>query len=390
MVIVAPIVVVMVAMLCLLIYYGADQLGKVIIAWTPDISIPHVANLRDIVRTVVHFGVGIVRDITKPFTDPIVDFMRGTALWVLKIVYGGLAGVYDAAVALHRLATVVIPNRLDALRDWAIRHLVALEVSLGARIHELRDWTTGRLGDLRTWAAAAIAAAVVAVGTRVHELRDDVLGRLASLRDWVTALVAAEIAAVGARIHELRDWTAQRVLGVEADMAAAVRAVEHDIVAGLHTAEDFAAAAAHAAERAAILSIEVTATSATAVVDGLIIDELDDLLGAIATDFPDIRAALGKIDLSKVGELAGVLSITGAISLAMTRYLRECGIPNCRNLGSYGRYLQDLLALVGAGSLFAALAELVQDPEGAARATVDALDDVLDAGVGVVRDLIGA
>lgn len=114
-----------------------------------------------------------------------------------------------------------------------------------------------------------------------------------------------------------------------------------------------------------------------------------DTVGIITTGDEDILSALRAWPASVPLDLAGLAALTGVTSLTLARYLRDCGIPNCQNLGQLGRDLQGLLSVVNDASFLAFILQLVHSPGSAASTLDNAFGDIIGGGIHEVRSLIG-
>jgi len=70
--------------------------------------------------------------------------------------------------------------------------------------------------------------------------------------------------------------------------------------------------------------------------------------------------------------------------------MRECGVPNCRNLSSLGRELHQLLDDLAGGALLALFAALISDPQGTAHWLTDNVGGVVEDAVTGARDLLAS
>jgi len=134
-----------------------------------------------------------------------------------------------------------------------------------------------------------------------------------------------------------------------------------------------------AAEKDALNIVDVEATSAlTAVWPGLISDVdgiIDAIPGELSDVLDDLRAIPRTVPIGLVDALAGV----GALSVPLLRYLKECGVPMCRDLHGLSDILGGLLDAGTDAALLALIIEAVRDPHGASR-------DLQDVAGPVVRD----
>ncbi len=73
----------------------------------------------------------------------------------------------------------------------------------------------------------------------------------------------------------------------------------------------------------------------------------------------------------------------------MTRYLRECGVPNCKNLGKFGHDFQAIANAVEAGALLALLVEAAHNPEGAANTVHGLIAGPIHGAASGLRSTVG-
>ncbi len=120
-----------------------------------------------------------------------------------------------------------------------------------------------------------------------------------------------------------------------------------------------------------------------------ITDDVAALEGVIATDLPDIGALARAIPRAIPRELADVIAGGLAVDALAIRYLRECGIPNCKNLHGFGKDLQRLFGLAEGAAFLGFLAYIITDPDGATRETEQVAGAILSDTIDGVRHLIG-
>lgn len=158
--------------------------------------------------------------------------------------------------------------------------------------------------------------------------------------------------------------------------------LEHRVIALI---QQYAAAA----EKDAITAVDLAAAgSLTALWPGLITD-VDGILSEIPQELTDIRDELAAIPRALPLGLVDALVGLGAMALPMLRYLKECGVPMCRDLHG----LSDLLGALSSATVDAALVGIVieaaHDPGAAAREINDVAGPVIREAERIFRDLIG-
>jgi hypothetical protein len=164
---------------------------------------------------------------------------------------------------------------------------------------------------------------------------------------------------------------------------------ERDIAGALSTAEAFASTAVAGVVGLSVTDIENDLTSALAGIYTDVDAAVTGAVGAITTGDEGILAGLKDIPLALPTTIAGLGVLAGATTLTLARYLEECGIPNCQNLGQYGRDLQDLLALVGDASMVGFLVELIHHPDRASQTIDDAFGTVISDTLDTGKTLLG-
>lgn len=165
--------------------------------------------------------------------------------------------------------------------------------------------------------------------------------------------------------------------------------VETDIAHALSTAEAFTTTAINGVVGISATDIDNAITGALAGIYTDVDGAITDVVGVLGADDPDILAAVKAIPLAVPTDLAGLAALAGTSTLALTRYLRDCGIPNCQNLSQYGKDLQALLGMVSDASFLAFLVELVEHPGQANTVVQDTFGGVLTAAMAAGKSLLG-
>lgn len=167
-----------------------------------------------------------------------------------------------------------------------------------------------------------------------------------------------------------------------------ITALEGDVVKYYNDALTYAD---HAATTAAAASIGALTTDVEQVFAKAwtgIRDDVDSVIGVLGTDLPDILVDIQDIPIAIPASIAGAIGLSIPLARTIATYLRECGIPNCRNLSTYGQDLQALLGLVGDASFLAFLVELIHAKGDGYRVVEDAFGGLLNDTVSVARDML--
>jgi hypothetical protein len=280
----------------------------------------------------------------------------GLASRLTSLIVAGVHRAYAYALRLYHAAVAYVVAEVKVVERYAV-----------ALVHNLARAVLHDLALVKAYAVAIVHNLAVAV---VHDI--------AVVKAYAIALVHTEVVALSNAIRAVDAKVAALSTGI-------IKLIRSEVATGVQAAEQFAVAeAAHA-----IHIVDVDAAAAIAAVAPGIIDDVGKLIDTIGTDLPDIGAAVRAIPRDIPGDLAASLTMVGALSVPMLRFMRECGIPNCRNLSQFGRELRDLLGALEDGALIAFLAMLCTDPEGAASFVTDDIGGVIDGAVSAARDLMG-
>ena len=383
-----PAVAILAGLLALLIIQGYKPLANFIGQLVPSWHIPGLGNLRDVVIAGIDgalaatMGVldAAVGDVWKVIGYPVTfvaSFIDGFNTAFSKVVARfALTEAWAAAQLAHAYAALKADIG-DVLRTAEADISHAYD-ALKADIGDVLRTAEGLVSALRAYLLAELAHAYAA-------LKADIADAIATAEHLADALRVYLLAQLAAAVTALR----AEIATVDAFAHAAYTATLGKIADALRTAEHYADAAAHAAETAAVATVETAVTDITTAVWPDVVAGIEGAIDAAGDGFTDIVDALRDIDLAKVADLAGVAALTGTMSLALTRYLRECGMPNCRNLSGLGRDLQALFGMVEDAAFLALCADMVHDPAGAARATESALGGLAADTLGVVKGALG-
>lgn len=273
------------------------------------------------------------------------------------------AGADNAYVGALDGALAYTDRSVDWLRDIVVSNYDAIEAQLKA--------------DEAATATAIANVSAVAVA-----------GGLSALQVSDLATTAAQ-AVVGAAVTDLDGLVSSAITTADAYATSLFNRVETDLANGIATAQTYTQTALAGVAGVITTDIDNAISGAISGIWADVDTATQAAIGVIGTDLPDIAAGLKAIPRAIPADIAGVSALTGATAWALSRYLEECGIPNCRNLSAVGRDLQDLFAIVGDASFLTFLLALIRDPGNAAATIDDAFGDAVSTGISEVRSLIG-
>lgn len=388
-VVLAPLAAVGIAIIALLIMLGAALLAKWIAHIIPR-NIPVIGSwIADRVEGLANLAVASIQGFLSDAVHPVVKLMTAPFTVIGRLYDVATSTLNQMYATLRAIVTATIPRAIATAERYTVNAVAALKRYVQDLVGTVERRLTALINAARAYAASLVADLKRYVQDLVATVERQLIRLIDQVRTYAEDLVrAAEAAAAAALARAVHNLTAL-ITDLRTFVVDSVRTLE-DLIAGRFAqAERDALAAAKAAEAGAIATVDGAVTSALAGVWPALVTDVDALAGEWADVFPDILA--GGLDWAKVipRDLAGEVAITGALAGVLTRYLRECGLPNCRNLGGLGRELQALLGIVEDGSFLALIVALATDPKGAAR-TVDAVfGPVARATTNGVADLIG-
>lgn len=335
----------LIAMLLLLLAYALKHFTGPLASAINNSGLPLAGSISRVIKRGGELAVALMETAFNAFATPAVHLIT----YPVYLINHMIARIRDAIIEAEQTLDWVVRTRIPQIAQYAFwkagqtlglaeryaLHLRnALAVSITNYAHFIEGYAHDLAVDAETYAASLF---------RVAEAN-------------ATAAVAAAEAAATGEVNAL----AAQVPAIAASVATAVIGI---------TATDID---------------NVIAPDLTG-----IIDDAEGVIGAIASDFPDIGSLLKSVDLTKVTDVAGELGLSVALSRVAARYLRECGIPNCRNLSKFGRDLQALFGVVEDGALFALLAALITDPADTVQPLHDFLAPIAGDAIGATRDLVG-
>lgn len=389
-VIVVPgIAAIVLAIIALLAFWGIAYIAKMVANLLPSYKFPIIGSLRSIAVAFANTFIDIIGKVFDQVMSPINDLIE--------------APIQVVANLFNRV-WVWLQN-LDAVIRWTILTYVPREIASVARIaaNDLiaaEQYTASEAATLRNTVAADLTKAEQYAATNIentfHVLSTDI----------TNAVAAAAAATAGLTKTVAKDLTI-----AEQYAATNIENTFHVLSADIAAAEAYTDAQVGALGRtvaADVASIDAkiagTLTTTAAATLGIISTDIDKAIqadiagieaavdGAITTaagGFGDITEWLGKIDLTKPLDIAGVSTIALSVAGALSKYLEDCGMPNCRNLSALGRDLQALLGLVENASLLALFVGLATDPEGVAQDVATLFTDLADPVISSAKDLLG-
>lgn len=366
--------------------YIANWLGELLPTINLGISKIHLGN---VVRTGAIYALSKVQDAFDSALQPALNLILAPVYIAKNLVANIINTVQEAAGTAAWIVLAFIPRELSRVRSY-----VRAKVAGGLATAEAytRRYLSYAERYTRTYVAAAIKAAVhdvtalsARVESYVRHLLADIAAGVSRAEQYARRYVLAYYGYALTHIAELRAEL-RRDVAVIGNTTTALGVTITRTAAGL-------TAAIAQAETTAVTAAATAITTDIEHVTHAVWIDLDDAVsaavGVAATDFPDITAWLRDISTTAATDIAGVTALSVATAGTLARYLEQCGMPNCRNLSKFGRDLQDLFRLFEGGTFLAVLAEMIADPEGAARDVESVVGPIASGVADTARSLLG-
>lgn len=327
-------------------------------------------------------------------------FYKGM-LWALNTVVDGtvviitypLAKVLDVANvtvnALYWLRNVAIPRSLQAaynfanqVAQYAYAYALALygqAIAFGQAVAQAAYAYALALYGQAIAFGQAVAQAAYAYAASLYRQS---LADLAALEARVGGALAALASATALELASLRQWTAGLVSG-------AVGVVEADIATAEQRLTALIQRYAQAAVKDTITLVDGAAVVALTDIWPDLATDVDALLHDIPQELIDIRDELAAIPRAIPGDLLSALSALGVLAIPLLRYLRECGVPMCRDLHGLSDLFNDLLTVETDLALLDLVTMAARSPRQAAALVMNTLAPIARETATITRDLAG-
>lgn len=387
--VVVPIGAVVAAVFALLFMLAWAQWGNTITN-SLNIDIPIIGNvIGHAVADLLEATYAILVYWFDHLIDPIVNVIIGP-IAVLENSLGALkAGMSYVTVAFDNLSLRVLPIQVFDQISFAMNALADVEADVDGYAYSLFQTA---MAD-----TTSVIESVTQVGAQLENYVDTAINHIQAEIDALPSAVLPDLTSL---TNRLEADIANNYSGVESDIANAYSAatsyannlattLEGDIAAGINAAETYAQSVAVAIPQIITTDIANAINGALAGIYTDIDAAITDVIGVAGTDDADVIDALRRIPLSVPLDLTGLAALVGAGSLTMLRFLRDCGIPNCRDLSGFGNDLQNLLTLVDDTAFLGLLVELIHHPNEGPEVVESLFSSSIDSTVSTFRALVG-
>lgn len=377
------------ALLALLVLWGAKAFGQALAAFIPK-DLPLLGDrLHNIVLAFVAVAEAAVTWIMASFIRPAIGFVLGPIYRMIDFIDSVYALARTVATSWTWLLNSAIPAVISKLEGYAHALVVAARAYAAHLYHAAIAWTERRYHQLVSYAAHLYHVAVADAVNLYHRavalahvlVRAETAARAVAItatRSYALALATAARVDLGKAIHGVE-------LEVKAITSTVIPDVAKAVAAGVTQAETYATTAV--ATGIGVLTTDVDQVVAAAF-SGLITD-VGELADVIGTDLPSIGDAVRAIPRAVPTDIAGAVGLSLALERVAVRYMRECGVPNCKNLGGIGRALSGLFGAIEGAAFLGLITYMVEDPQGAAHEAQSVLEPLASDLISGARDLIG-
>jgi hypothetical protein len=306
-----------------------------------------------------------------------------------KLLSALLGGIANARGMFQYLYSTYLPGLLRTAEGYALAEARAVEATLTRDVQALTTSIAHALQTAEAYAVREVQALGATVAGDVKALEASVAGAIKTAE----AYAAREVAGIETKVAALTSGLAATIAAdVSADLSsvfAKVTALSTEIANLSASLPGEITASVGQAVSALAGYVDVEASRAVAGVWDDIGTAVDGAIGVAGDADTDITDALKEFAKAVPTDLVGVLAGVGTLTLAMTRYLEDCGIPNCRNLSGLGRDLQALLGLVDDAAFIGLIVAMVTDPGAAAGDVTDALGGIASDTINAAQSLFG-
>ena len=385
----APLAAVVVALLAAILLLAALYLGKYIARVMPT-NIPLIgSSIRSFIESASNLAIASIQGLLDNAVEPLVKVITAPVA-VIGRLYDILLSTVNRIYSMTKtIVTVTIPRAISVAESYAATAVAAARRDLTDLVRATEAQLARAIDLARAYAAALVATARRDLTDLIRKTEAQLAAAIYAVRRYAEDLFhvaeAAAAAALATAVHTLTGMiTELRTFTVDA-----IRTLDDLIQGKFAQAEADALAAAHAAELAAVGAIDAAVTTGLAGVWPSLVTDIDTLTGAWEDVFPDILTGVKDLARAIPRDIAGEAVLTGAMAGVLTRYLRDCGLPNCRNLSSLGRDLQALLGLVGDAGFLALVTGLALEPAATAREVDDVFGPVARDTADALTHLVG-
>lgn len=320
---------------------------------------------------------------------PVANFITAPIAAIEDIMLALRDGIVAANHGVSYLINNVTPAAFNFIYENVLTQTIVIQAITDQLFNNFSAIISQTAAGLETHIAAGIGVAETYTDARITDLENTLHAVAVDTSQVASLATSAALAEIDAYLPQIDGLIQTGYTDAVAYADGIYRSVETDIAGALSSAEAFTTTAIAGVVGISVTDIDQAITGALAGIYTDVDGAITDVVGVLGADDPDILAAVKAIPFAVPTDLAGLAALAGTSTLALTRYLRDCGIPNCQNLGQLGKDLQALLGLVNDAAFLAFLVSLVEHPSAAAVTVSDEFGAAITSTVGAFRSLVG-
>lgn len=271
-----------------------------------------------------------------------------------------LSIVSDIVDAAEHTRFTVIPREITAARNFALNQANQAYYQARAYTNQEISKENSAIAAIRTWASG-----------KLLDLQNTLVSLINATRKVLDARITDAVNGLTAQIQALGKKEQQDIAKAEADIATAEKLAVQQATTTIEHWANQGASAAWAGEWAAITA------------------GVDLVVKTAGTDFQEIVQPLKVLVTAEPATMAEAQAAAAAFIPPVLRFLEECGLPACRDLGNLRNLLHTLQDALFAALLLAWVLQAILDPKGWARETYDAFGPLTTGGIDLIKTLGG-
>lgn len=291
--------------------------------------------------------------------------------------------------ALWWVKYVLVPSASNALVNLSI-HYLQLAYSYAYSLYQAGvNFSNQVLAQAFSWATLLYWQAIGIITSVANTAYAYALALYNQSIAYANAVLHNAYAYALAVFYQLAGSIANLDATLRALLGIAVTSLESQIIAVEQKLTALIQAYVAAAEKDIITIVDGAAVVSLQDVWPNLITDVDGLLAEIPQELIDIRDQIASIPRAIPQSLLDALTGLGALAVPLLRYLKDCGVPMCRDLHGLSDLLGGLTDLAADAALLAFIVDMVSDPHHAAREVSDVVGPITRDAESLFKSLLG-
>lgn len=380
---------IVVALLALLLIWAFAYFVKAVAGVMPTFGIPGLGSIRNYVITAATEGIALITDLFHAVLAPLRTALQFPIL-AIENMFNSTAGV---ANSLGSILSYSVRSLLPSILGSAYSFTIAQFNTAIGLSYVLYNQLAGIInaGDAAVVHYVDLTAGALTnqFGALFHTAEADISTLATNLTGYVNTTAGILTQQFGALFNRAEGDVAVLGNNLVGYVNTTAATLADQTVKAFNAAEAFAETTAIDASAAAIKAVDIDVAAIEAAAWPDVIGAVDGVIGAISTDFPDIRALWQAIPRDIPTTVPLAIAGIGALALPLVKYMEDCGVPLCNNLHDFSGLIGGLGQLIGDAGLLALLVEAVRDPSGTARTVEDLIGGAVHATADALTSALG-